>query len=79
MLPTLAVGCMGFNIEERGSRALLQSSWHVHCCCRRSAFVVRQFNSRQPSGLNKLAIELSSSMDAGFILALPFLGGLCTG
>ena len=31
----------------------------------------RQFNSRQPSGLNKLVIELSGSVDAGFILALP--------
>ena len=39
----------------------------------------RQFNSGQPSGLNKLAIELSSSVDAGFILALPFQGGLCAG
>ena len=41
--------------------------------------MVRQFNSRQPSGLNKLAIELSGSMDAGFILALPFPGGLMGG
>ena len=32
----------------------------------------RQFNSRQLSGLNKLAIELSGSVDAGFVLALPF-------
>ena len=31
----------------------------------------RQFNSRQPSGLNKLAIELSGSADASFVLALP--------
>ena len=35
----------------------------------------RQFNSRQPSGLNKLAIELSGSVDAGFVLALPFHHG----
>ena len=35
----------------------------------------RQSNSRQPSGLNKLAIELSGSVDAGFVLALPFHHG----
>ena len=35
----------------------------------------RQFNSRQLSGLNKLAIELSGSVDAGFVLALPFHHG----
>ena len=35
----------------------------------------KQFNSRQPSGLNKLAIDretCSGSVDAGFILVLPF-------
>ena len=35
----------------------------------------RQFNSRQLSGLNKLVIELSGSVDAGFVLALPFHHG----
>ena len=35
----------------------------------------RQFNSRESSGLNKLAIELSGSVDAGFALALPFHHG----
>ena len=36
---------------------------------------VRQFNSRKPSGLNKLAIDremFSSSVDAGFVRELPF-------
>ena len=38
----------------------------------------RQFNSRQPSGLNKLAIDremFSGSVDAGFVLALPLHHG----
>ena len=54
----------------------------------------RYSNSRKPSGLNKLAIDqgmLSGSVDAGFVLALPFHhgdlwlcrsfeeGGLCAG
>ena len=54
----------------------------------------RHFNSRQPSGLNKLTIDremFTSSVDAGFVLALPFHhggletnfdergGGLCAG
>ena len=29
-----------FNVEGRGSRTLLRSSWRVHRCCGRSAFVV---------------------------------------
>ena len=35
----------------------------------------RQFNSREPSGLNKLSIDremFSSCVDAGLVLALPF-------
>ena len=35
----------------------------------------RQFNSREPSDINKLASNremFSSSVDAGFVLALPF-------
>ena len=35
----------------------------------------RQFNSRAPSGFSKLAIDremFSCSVDAGFVLALPF-------
>ena len=42
--------------------------WAFHVCG-------KQFNSRQPSGLNKLAIDretCSGSVDAGFILVLPF-------
>ena len=38
----------------------------------------RQFNSREPSGLNKLAIDremFSGSVDAGFVLVLPFHHG----
>ena len=38
----------------------------------------RQFNSRQPSTLNKLAIDqemFSGSVDACFVLALPFHHG----
>ena len=29
-----------FSVEGQGSRALPRSSWRVHHCCRRSAFVV---------------------------------------
>ena len=31
---------VNFSVERRGSRALPQSSWHVHRCCRQSAFAV---------------------------------------
>ena len=55
-----ASGRLGYSIEGQESRALLQ----------------RQFNSRQPSGLNKLAIKLSGCMDASFVLVLPFQGGI---
>ena len=61
-----------FSIEGRGSRALPQSSWGVHSLLQAVHVRGRQFNSRQSSGLNKLAIKLSGSVDAGFILALPF-------
>ena len=64
-----------FNIEGRGSRALPRSSWRVHRCCGRSAFVVDNLTVRYPSGLNKLAIDremFSGSVDTGFVLALPF-------
>ena len=29
-----------FSVEERGSKALPQNSWHVHRCCGQSMFVV---------------------------------------
>ena len=29
-----------FSVEGRGSRALAQSSWRVHRCCRQSVFAV---------------------------------------
>ena len=54
---------------------LPQSSWCVHCSCGQSVFAVDQFNSRQPSGLNKFVIDremFSRSVDACFVLALPF-------
>ena len=38
----------------------------------------RQFNSRQPSGLNIFAIDremFSTSVDVGFVLSLPFHHG----
>ena len=38
----------------------------------------RQFNSRKPSGLNKLAIDremFSGSVDTGFVRELPFHHG----
>ena len=78
MLPTLVVRLASFSVERRGSRVLLRSSWRVHCCCGRSTVHSRQFNSRQPSGLNKLAINqemFSGSVDAGFVLALSFHHG----
>ena len=83
-----------FSVDGRGSRALPRSSWRVHRCCRRSAFAVDNLTvESQPNGLNKLAMELSGSVDAGFVLALPFhhgdlepdcvgvstRGGLCAG
>ena len=76
--------------------ALQRSSWQCPSLLRAVHVCGRQFNSRQPSGLNKLAIDremFSSSVDAGFVLALPFhpgdlepdcvgvltKGGLCAG
>ena len=50
---------------DAGGRLVCPSLLQAVCVCG------RQFNSRQPSGLNKLAIELSGSVDAGFVLALP--------
>ena len=67
MLPTLDSRLVSFSVEGRGSRALPRSSWRVHRCCRRSAFVV--------DNLTELAIELSGSVAAGFVLALPFHHG----
>ena len=62
MLPTLAVGWRASLLrgEEAG-------------CFREVAGVSivaagSQFNSRQPGGLNKLEIDLSGSVDAGFVI-----------
>ena len=38
--PNASGRLISFSIEERGSKALPQNSWHVHRCCRRSVFVV---------------------------------------
>ena len=46
--------------KGRGSWVLPQSSWRVHRCCGRFAFRDRHFNSRQPSGLNKLNLNFST-------------------
>ena len=44
---------MSFSVEGQESRALPQSSWHVHRWCWRSVFAVDTLNCRQPSGLNE--------------------------
>ena len=62
-----------FSFKGQGSRALLRSSWRVHHCYRRFAFAVD--NLTVDSRVNKLVIELSGSVDAGFVLMLPFHHG----
>ena len=50
-----------FSREGGGSWALLQGNWCVHCCCGHSVFRDKHFNSKQPSGLNKLHLNISTS------------------
>ena len=72
MLPTLAVGWQTSALrgKEAGQfREVADVSIIGFCVCS------RQFNSRQQSGLNNLVIELSGSVNAGFVLALPFHHG----
>ena len=91
MLPTLVVGWRASELrpEEAGRFRKVAG-----CPSLLQAVRVRgrQFGSRQPSDLNKLAIDremFSGSVNAGFVLALPFhygnlnlefrRGGLCVG
>ena len=72
MLLTLAVGWQTSALRgKEAGRFRKVAGVSIVCFCVRS----RQFNSRQQSGLNNLAIELSGSVNAGFVLALPFHHG----
>ena len=62
MLPTLVVGWRASAL--RGEEA----GCFREVACMSIVAAGGQFNSRQPSGLNKLAIELSGSVDAGFVI-----------
>ena len=70
MLSTLAVGWRASKLSgEKAGR------FHEVAGMSIVAGGGRQFNSRQPSGLNKLSIDretFSGSMYAGFVLALSF-------
>ena len=74
MLPTLVVGWRASALRrEKAGRFYKVAGvplllWAVRICS-------KQFNNREASGLNKLAIDrekFSSSEDAGFVLAQPF-------
>ena len=70
-----------FSVEERGSKALPQNSWHVH------HVRGRHFNGRQPSSLNKNISTMSLLLSGGGLmcgnkntsarLCTKNAGGLC--
>ena len=77
MLPTLVVGWRASVLrrEEAGRFCKVAG---VPLLLRAVCICSKQFNNREASGLNKLAIDqekFSSSEDAGFVLAQPFYHG----
>jgi len=59
MIPTLAIGWRASAVRGKEAWPPPRSSWRVHRCCGRSAFRYR--HSRQPSGLNKLNLYISTA------------------